>query len=239
VNPGVPRSLTGTPPDLRLARQHPRLGAFKLVVPSPSPLDCLGRVRRVKAKPHAVASRALTRRPRPEGRQLSRRTGEEQGTAISAGRTPVRRAISGPLTPVTSGLSRSLADAPPRRSCHVTGPDGTDSQADSAGSIPVTRSIGKGCRSEPSVRGQAESAGSVRRDQVPAWCPSDPTISCLSGQCRPALASEQTAVWVRLNLAPREEQHLTGLDLDHAAEQRGQGGCDRGGETAVLRESLG
>ena len=52
----------------------------------------------------------------------------------------VRRAISVPLTPVTSGLSRSPADTPPRRSGHVTGPDGTDSQADSAGSIPVTRS---------------------------------------------------------------------------------------------------
>src|SRR5207248_9361212 len=42
-----------------------------------------------------------------------------------------------------SGLSRSLADTPPRRSGHVTGPDGTDSQADSAGSIPVTRSTVK------------------------------------------------------------------------------------------------
>ena len=50
------------------------------------------------------------------------------------------RAISGPLTPVTSGLSRSLTDSPLRRSGHITGPDGTDSQADSAGSIPVTRS---------------------------------------------------------------------------------------------------
>jgi hypothetical protein len=44
---------------------------------SSSLLNCLGRVRRVKAKPHAVASRALTQRPRPEGRQLSRRTGED------------------------------------------------------------------------------------------------------------------------------------------------------------------
>src|ERR1700722_6195031 len=51
-----------------------------------------------------------------------------------------RRAISGPLTPVASGLSRSLAGTPPRRSGRITGPDGTDSQADSAGSIPVTRS---------------------------------------------------------------------------------------------------
>jgi hypothetical protein len=54
-----------------------------------------------------------------------------------------RRAINGPLNPVTSGLSRSLADTPPRRSGHVTGPDSTDSQADSAGSIPVTRSMVK------------------------------------------------------------------------------------------------
>src|SRR5579864_7086954 len=51
-----------------------------------------------------------------------------------------RRAISGPLTPVTSAPSRSLADTPSRRSGCMTGPDGTDSQADSAGSIPVTRS---------------------------------------------------------------------------------------------------
>jgi hypothetical protein len=41
-----------------------------------------------------------------------------------------RWVISGPLTPVTSVLSRSLADTPDRRSGHVTGPDGTDSQAD-------------------------------------------------------------------------------------------------------------
>ncbi len=108
--------------------------------PSSSLPDCLGRVRRVKAKPHAVASRALTQRPRPEGWQLSRRTGEDRDAAISAGRTAVRRAISVPLTPVTSGLSRSLADTPTRRSGHATGPDGTASQADSAGSIPVTRS---------------------------------------------------------------------------------------------------
>src|SRR5882757_4965585 len=57
--------------------------------------------------------------------------GEDQGPAIRTGRIAVRRAISVPLTPVTSGLSRSLADTPPRRSGHVTGPDGTASQADS------------------------------------------------------------------------------------------------------------
>jgi hypothetical protein len=63
-------------------------------------------------------------------------TGHEDQCWLEKG----RRAISGPLTPVMSGLSRSLADTPPRRSGHVTGPDGTDSQADSADSIPVTRS---------------------------------------------------------------------------------------------------
>ena len=120
---------------------------------SSSLLDCLGRVRRVKAEPYAVASRALTRRPRPEGQQLSRRTGEDQDAAISGGRTAVRRAISGPLTPVTSGLSRSLADTPPRRSGHVTGPDGAASQADSAGSIPVTRSTIKGQVGSSSAEG--------------------------------------------------------------------------------------
>ena len=70
--------------------------------------------------------------------------GEDQDTAISAGRTVNRWAISGPLTPVTSGLSRSLADTPSRRSGRVTGLDGTASQADSAGSISVTRSKGLG-----------------------------------------------------------------------------------------------
>jgi hypothetical protein len=124
---------------LRLGRTRGASGARR-TAPSSSLLDCLGRGRRVKAKPHAVASRALTRRPRPEGRQLSRRMGEDQDAAIRAGRTTIRRAISGPLTPVTSGLSRSLADTSSRRSGHVTGPDGTASQADSAGSIPVTRS---------------------------------------------------------------------------------------------------
>src|SRR6185369_9795563 len=102
---------------------------------SSSLLYCLGRVRRVKAKPHAVAARALTRRLRLEGWQPSRRTGEDQDAVTSVGRTTVRRAISVPLTSVTSGLSRSFADTPPRRSGHVTGSDCTDSQAD--GPVPV------------------------------------------------------------------------------------------------------
>jgi hypothetical protein len=52
------------------------------------------------------------------------------------------------LAPVTSGLSRSLADTPTRRSGHVEGQSRSDSQADSAGSIPVTRSNREGSRSE-------------------------------------------------------------------------------------------
>ena len=45
---------------------------------SSSLLYRLGRVRRVKAKPHAVAARALTRRLRLEGWQPSRRTGRSR-----------------------------------------------------------------------------------------------------------------------------------------------------------------
>ena len=78
-------------------------------------------------------------RPRPRGGSY-REGRESRPRPASAGRIAVRRPISGPLTPVTSGLSRSLADTQLRRSGHATGPDGTDSQADSAGSIPVTRS---------------------------------------------------------------------------------------------------
>jgi hypothetical protein len=51
-----------------------------------------------------------------------------------------RRAISVQLAPATSGLSRSLADTPTRRSGQVEGRSRTDSQVDSASSIPVTRS---------------------------------------------------------------------------------------------------
>ena len=47
-----------------------------------------------------------------------------------------RRAISVPLTPVKTGISRSLADSQLRSSGHVKAPEGPDSQADSAGSIP-------------------------------------------------------------------------------------------------------
>ena len=49
---------------------------------------------------------------------------------------PDRRAISVQLAPATSGLSRSLADTPTRRSGHVKGRSRTDSQADHAVSLP-------------------------------------------------------------------------------------------------------
>ena len=66
-------------------------------------------------------------------------------TSAGEPRTPVyRRAISVQLAPATSGLSRSLADTPTRRSGHVEGRSRTDSQADSAGSIPGTRSKQQG-----------------------------------------------------------------------------------------------
>jgi hypothetical protein len=45
-----------------------------------------------------------------------------------------RRPIRVPLTPVKNGISRSPADSQPRSSGHVRASEGTDSQADSAGS---------------------------------------------------------------------------------------------------------
>ncbi len=75
-------------------------------------------------------------RPRPcagiSDRHLYR-TRHRAGGDPSRCQATSRRAISGPLTTVKSGLSRSLADSLPRRSGHVTGPDGTASQADRSG----------------------------------------------------------------------------------------------------------
>ena len=58
---------------------------------------------------------------------------------IDEGRAKIVRAITVPLTPVTKGLSRSLMGSPSPQVRPYSSPDGTDSQADSAGSIPVTR----------------------------------------------------------------------------------------------------
>jgi hypothetical protein len=58
-----------------------------------------------------------------------------------------RRAISGPLTPVTSGLSRLSADRFTRSSGRMTGLDGTASQADRVSSYqPACTYGGDGCR---------------------------------------------------------------------------------------------
>ena len=46
--------------------------------------------------------------------------GNRQGTKISAGQVKDRRAISGPLAPVTKGLSRTFRGSPSRRSSHMT-----------------------------------------------------------------------------------------------------------------------
>ena len=100
--------------------------AARLSRPSP---PCQGQAARGRFASLDPASSA-------RGWQLSRRTG---GTRARPSAQAGRR-FAGPLTPATSGLSRSLADSPSRRSGRPTGPDGTDSEADSAGSIPVTRS---------------------------------------------------------------------------------------------------
>jgi hypothetical protein len=69
---------------------------------------------------------------------------------LNCGGTPHpcdRRAISVQLAPATSGLSRSLADTPTRRSGYVEGQSRTDSQADSAGlddTIMRTHSVCRG-----------------------------------------------------------------------------------------------
>lgn len=84
--------------------------------------QCPGHEHRVNGA-CGVASRAFASLdmvwPRPEGWQLLRRTGEDEGTAISPGRTALRRAMNVPLIPVTKGLSRSRADTPNRRSGHM------------------------------------------------------------------------------------------------------------------------
>ena len=46
--------------------------------------------------------------------------GNRQGTKISAGQVKDRRAISGPLAPVTKGLSRTFRGSSSRRSSYMT-----------------------------------------------------------------------------------------------------------------------
>jgi hypothetical protein len=73
------------------------------------------------------------REDEPQGRVArSRRCRETASTRATSAQYLIRRAISVQLTPATSGLSRSLADTPTRRSGHVERRSRTDSQADSA-----------------------------------------------------------------------------------------------------------
>jgi hypothetical protein len=84
----------------------------------------------------------------PVGTAAIEEDGEGQDAAFSAGRTAVRRAIS-------PGGKRSLTVTrghPPRRSGHVTGPDGTGFQAASAGSIPRHPLHGK-TQTSPALHG--------------------------------------------------------------------------------------
>jgi hypothetical protein len=74
--------------------------------------------------------------------------------AISPIRGRDRRAISVPLAPVKTGLSRSLMDSPPCSSDLIEGPDCTASEADSQmTSVPP-----------------AETSGSDMEGQVPDRC---------------------------------------------------------------------
>jgi hypothetical protein len=66
VRSGQPGLLRSTKVSSSAALTAVRHAPSKLVLPSSSLLDCPGQDSRVKAKPHAVASRALTRQPRPE-----------------------------------------------------------------------------------------------------------------------------------------------------------------------------
>jgi hypothetical protein len=81
--------------------------------------------------------------------------------------------------------TRSLHEPPPRRSGYVTGPDCTDSQADSAGSIPVTNSKGKA-----QVRTTVPSLGLVGPGRFRRLC-HWPAISLLGtgAPTRPSLSS--------------------------------------------------
>ncbi len=84
--------------------------------------------------------------------------------AIPAG---VKLQVAGPLITVKSGLSRSLADNLLRRSGHVTGPNGTASQADSADSAgsasAVTRSAVVSLRPRVRCRALRRAGGSWPR----------------------------------------------------------------------------
>jgi hypothetical protein len=69
--------------------------------------DCPGHARRIKAKPDAVASRALTRRPRSKGSAPIEATGEDQAARI---RTDHRQALDH-LTAATTARITALEES--------------------------------------------------------------------------------------------------------------------------------
>jgi hypothetical protein len=86
---------------------------FQAGSPSSSPPNDLGRGRRVKAKPPAVASRAWTQRPRPRAGSYEE---DEGGAGHEAPPNQYRsaydrRAISVPLARVTRGQPGPLGSA--------------------------------------------------------------------------------------------------------------------------------
>ena len=139
---GLTRTLTRPTPPRRLTSSTGREASSR----SPPSWWCrpprrsIGRpVRRLRPSRCAVASRALTRRPRPEGWQRSRRTGRSRRRVIDAGQAK----IAVPLACINPGEDRYLTVTHGQASLQLRpyrSPNGTTSQADSAGSIPVTRS---------------------------------------------------------------------------------------------------
>ena len=125
--------------------------------------------RRVNPPPHGLPVSEFVylrvRRARSSKAGLPPRTPRRMGCRHSQD----RRAISVQLTPVTSGLSRSLADTRTHGSGYVEGWSRTDSQADSAG--PIRSSS------------QAESSGrrhcyqSIRASRTGNYC-LRPTAGC-------------------------------------------------------------
>ena len=116
--PPVNDAQTGSPRLHETPAQRRRryvADTFQAGRPSSSPPSDLGRGRRVKAKPPAVASRAWTQRPRPRG-AATRRTGQEQGTKHPRTSTgppmiavPLARVTRGQPGPLGSARSASLA----------------------------------------------------------------------------------------------------------------------------------
>jgi hypothetical protein len=89
--------------------------------PSSSLRHDLSRVRRIKAKPLRGRFASLDPSATARGMAATRRTGEEQGDKTRPRSRAARRAISGPLTPVIRGRSRSLTAMPRPRSAGAAG----------------------------------------------------------------------------------------------------------------------